>query len=264
MTTQTVPRNAALCDLCQKKPKFSSHNYCGKNCASQAASLCDFCHQKPKFAGHSFCSKNCGSQAARSQGFGAGANANTGKGRGAVGKKGQNVGGMQGPHPGQLLNAVAQILPHVTPQGKAGQIVGAAVQLLPHVQAMFQPQGAQGGQAAVVHSAPMAAPRGGGRGQHAQAPPLINTTNPQVVPGAFQAPVQPVASACCRIPGCQQPAHVDMNDGQMSNYCSMLHREEAVQLGLADACIMCLKMPQGGDDHFCGRACREEALSSPA
>lgn len=34
-------------------------------------------------------------------------------------------------------------------------------------------------------------------------------------------------------------------------------------LGLADACIMCLKMPQSGNDHFCSKSCRDEALSKP-
>ena len=39
---------------------------------------------------------------------------------------------------------------------------------------------------------------------------------------------------------------------------------EAVKLGVADACIMCLKMPQSSGDHFCGKGCRDEALSRPS
>jgi hypothetical protein len=76
--------------------------------------------------------------------------------------------------------------------------------------------------------------------------------------------------------------HVD-SSGVMSEYCSMKHREyafcvlflylalavlihslldrEAVSLGLVPPCIMCLTRPQSDTDYFCGRDCREEAMS---
>ncbi|KAI5120714.1 hypothetical protein M0805_007675 [Coniferiporia weirii] len=271
MSAQVAPRNAALCDVCQKKPKSTPHNYCGRNCAAQAASLCDYCHQKPKFAGHSYCSKNCGSQA-KNQGFGANTAVRTPAGRGAGAGKTYNgtkngtgpKNGMQLPQAEQILNAVAQILPHVAPHGRAGQVAAVAAHLLPHVQAMLQPQVPQSPQTAYIQPVSMAAPKATARAQNTQAAPLANTTNFRTNQGSFQNQIHPAAAAECQIPGCQQPVHIDQNDGQMSDYCSMLHRQEAVQLGLADACIMCLKMPQGSDDHFCGKACRDEALSSPA
>lgn len=42
-----------------------------------------------------------------------------------------------------------------------------------------------------------------------------------------------------------------------------LSLREAVESGLVSPCIMCLTMPQSNVDHFCGRACREGALSKP-
>jgi hypothetical protein len=38
---------------------------------------------------------------------------------------------------------------------------------------------------------------------------------------------------------------------------------QAVNSGIAPACIMCLNLPQGDTDYFCSRMCREEALSKP-
>ncbi|EEB92958.1 hypothetical protein MPER_08454, partial [Moniliophthora perniciosa FA553] len=60
---QTAQAAGGLCDHCQKKPKFSNHNYCSKTCASQAASLCNHCHKKPKFQNFDFCGKTCAAQA---------------------------------------------------------------------------------------------------------------------------------------------------------------------------------------------------------
>lgn len=36
---------------------------------------------------------------------------------------------------------------------------------------------------------------------------------------------------------------------------------EAVAMGLAIPCIMCLALPQSDVDYFCGKACRDEALN---
>jgi hypothetical protein len=36
---------------------------------------------------------------------------------------------------------------------------------------------------------------------------------------------------------------------------------EAVSLGLASPCIMCLVLPQSETDYFCGRDCKEEAMN---
>ncbi|OJA12646.1 hypothetical protein AZE42_07952 [Rhizopogon vesiculosus] len=79
-----------VCENCHKKPKFSTHRYCGKTCAAQAATaqqsahpaksrpiaktrvppaapkparLCDYCGQKPKFGNFDHCGKSCASKA---------------------------------------------------------------------------------------------------------------------------------------------------------------------------------------------------------
>ncbi|KAH8092608.1 hypothetical protein BXZ70DRAFT_447836 [Cristinia sonorae] len=65
----------------------------------------------------------------------------------------------------------------------------------------------------------------------------------------------------CMLPKCKQRVHVDKNGRITSEYCSQSHREKAVDSGLASPCVMCLSNPQRASDHFCGRACKEEALT---
>jgi len=65
----------------------------------------------------------------------------------------------------------------------------------------------------------------------------------------------------CMLPKCKQPVHVDKDGRVTGEYCSQSHREKAVDSGLASPCVMCLANPQRATDHFCGRACRQDALS---
>lgn len=66
--------------------------------------------------------------------------------------------------------------------------------------------------------------------------------------------------AVCIIPKCGKPAYIDKS-GVPNDYCSMRHREEAVTLGLANACIMCHRFPQGQTDYFCSTSCMTQAIA---
>ena len=107
-----------------------------------------------------------------------------------------------------------------------------AAQLLPHLQAMVQQPGQQYGQSFSAQPQPTYVK--GMIPNAQQSFPLANTTNLPSMPGNFQQPalgqaitngVNTIPIAQCQIPGCQQPAHVDPSGGQVSNYCSKLHRE---------------------------------------
>ncbi|TCD61864.1 hypothetical protein EIP91_007813 [Steccherinum ochraceum] len=65
----------------------------------------------------------------------------------------------------------------------------------------------------------------------------------------------------CMLPKCKQQVHTDKNGRAIGEYCSQGHREKAVDSGLASPCVMCLTKPQRATDHFCGRTCKDEALS---
>lgn len=203
-----------------------------------------------------------------------------GGGRGLQSSKAQQapgvpiLGSIPMPTPQQAVNAIAQVLPHLPQQGKMGQLAHVANQLLPHVQQFVANQQ----QSANLPSQGKANPTK----QRQGGIPMANKTNLPVNPAAIMpAPAQaavplapfpanpgativPVAPTNCLIPGCTRMAYVDLKSGQSSSYCSTVHRQEAVTQGIANACIMCLKLPQSEEDHFCGKACRDEALSAPS
>ncbi|KAH7925822.1 DUF1768-domain-containing protein [Leucogyrophana mollusca] len=52
-------RDKSLCDFCHQKPKYQTHRYCGRTCATEAAKKCEHCHTKPKYGNHPYCSKTC-------------------------------------------------------------------------------------------------------------------------------------------------------------------------------------------------------------
>ncbi|KLO05179.1 hypothetical protein SCHPADRAFT_734247 [Schizopora paradoxa] len=281
-TVQAPTRNNTLCDICQQKPKFGNFNFCSKNCAGQAASLCANCHQKPKFGNFEFCGKFCASQAKPQ----APANPNAFGGGGARGPSNKNqqgsapiLGSIPMPTANQAISALAATLPLLSQQqGKAGQIAHAIAQALPHVQQFVAGQ-------QPTNAYPQGKPNV--TRQRQAGIPMANKTNlpanvnpasvqAQVPPANSQAPINNMASnpgativplappTDCLIPGCTRAAYVDPKTGQSSSYCSTVHRQEAVTQGIANACIMCLKMPQSEEDHFCGKACRDEALSAPS
>ncbi|KAJ7300735.1 hypothetical protein DFH08DRAFT_129002 [Mycena albidolilacea] len=286
ITPAALPANTQLCDYCHQKPKHGTHSYCSKTCAAQTAStLCNYCQKKPKFQNFDYCGKNCAALAAAGTPAAAAGNRatkNPASAQKPAVRSGGNApaAGAQAPagganslmDPVQLAKLVAQHLPKVA----------AVAQHIPQVQsflAAVAPAQAQ---------AQAAPPPANGTANPMPAPPPapVATTNPQpkqprnnpflnaakqllpngnapaaqaAAPNAAQAPA-PLQPGDCLVPGCGQPVHVD-SSGVMSEYCSMKHREEAVSLGLVPPCIMCLTRPQSDTDYFCGRDCREEAMS---
>jgi len=280
-TLQAVTRNSALCDVCQQKPKFGGFDFCSKtrNCATQAASLCAYCHQKPKFANFEYCGKFCATQAKPQMPANPTA---PGGGRGFPLNKGQQasapiLGSIPMPTAGQAISASAA-LPYLPQQGKVGQLAHAVAQAIPHVQQFV----AAHQQAAANPPTPQGQGKSNPAKQRQAGIPMANKTNLPTNPALMQTqaqaaaplaplPVNPGATIVpiapptnCLIPGCTRTAYVDPKSGQSSSYCSTVHRQEAVTQGIANACIMCLKLPQSEEDHFCGKACRDEALSAPS
>ncbi|OBZ66186.1 hypothetical protein A0H81_13797 [Grifola frondosa] len=223
MSTTTV--NPALCDFCHQKPKFGGYRFCGKTCAAQANNLCTQCHQKPKFANYDYCGKSCAALAAQAQ------------------KRPLGAGTMNVPHHGQP-----------TPGAAKGSNYGRRQQ---HCSGSIHPSATSRSSISAPACPIWPSASGASRPRHAHSAP-----RPANAYGT--APSPPSEPATCLIPDCDQPAHVDANGIQTSDYCSRRDASsEAVDKNLAQPCIMCLEMPQSRVDHFCGRACREEALSKP-
>ncbi|KAK7006171.1 hypothetical protein R3P38DRAFT_3326035 [Favolaschia claudopus] len=262
-----------LCDYCHQKPKHGTHSYCSKTCAAQTATLCNYCQKKPKFQNFDFCGKACAAAAAGATGTrpakSNGAGAPT---RPAARAPGGNGPAAPVPQPATnpLLdplhiasmpssNLVAQHIPTVA------QHIPAVAQHLPQVQSFLAAVGVPSPAAApqpAVAPVPALAPAPAAAPQPKQPrnnPFLNSTKQAAAAPNTNAAPGQ---SLDCLIPGCGQPAYVDAS-GNSSDYCSMKHREEAVTSGLVPGCIMCLILPQSGTDYFCGKECRDEAMSKP-
>ncbi|KAJ7168648.1 hypothetical protein C8R46DRAFT_237953 [Mycena filopes] len=281
MASLAPPASATqLCDYCHQKPKHGTHPYCSKTCAAQIATLCNYCQKKPKYQNFDFCGKNCAALAGATPGSGnrSGAAKNSSApqvktaGRGATNAAPPQAAANPLLDPVHLAKLVAQHIPQV-------QSFLAAV-------APAQPPPAP---APAPVSAPLSTPMPPASSQPKPAPknnPFLNqskqqppapvasgTAAPNAVPQAtMQQPLD------CLVPGCGQPVHVDAS-GVMSDYCSKKHREyvwscphpcsprlnssirEAVALGIVPPCIMCLTLPQSDTDYFCGRDCREEAMS---
>ncbi|KAJ8088530.1 hypothetical protein PM082_022603 [Marasmius tenuissimus] len=273
--TQQQSGISTLCDYCHQKPRFSNHNYCSKKCASQATSstsLCNHCQKKPKFQNFDFCGKTCASLAAQSGGSG---NAQPAAKPHTPNAKPSNPGGSKKGNqqngaidPMQVAKLVIQQIP---------QLQSFINQTQAHLQPLYQHQ--QGpvaqpssSQAPVHHQTSMNIPAGGSPlpSTSRSIPPTVHLA-PAAGNGGISSismPSMPHASiqiqqqdALCRIPDCGKFVHVDPSGQNTSEYCSMSHRQEAVSSGLVEPCIMCLDLPQSGNDYFCGRACREEALN---
>lgn len=262
-----------LCENCHKKPKFGTHKYCGKSCASQAPiprggparpqlkapgagrnrvappgipqkaiPLCDYCGKKPKFSNFDYCGKSCAALANPSQ-----SNQAT-----VQGKQPTKPNAPRVPYPPQ--NGPTLGRPHnVTkaPQGKvpvsqddpsgdeecdeSDDETGTDLSAYPTDSDEEEP----------VVSAPAAAPSNAKRAAKPGNPGIQSL---RVVPGT------------CAIPHCGKPVHTDKS-GVKTNYCSIKHREEAVTLGLEAPCIMCKRYPQGDSDYFCSSSCRNQSLS---
>ncbi|KAK1231543.1 hypothetical protein PQX77_005335 [Marasmius sp. AFHP31] len=269
--TQQQSGISTLCD----KPRFSNHNYCSKKCASQATSstsLCNHCQKKPKFQNFDFCGKTCASLAAQPGGSGNAqpaaksytANAKPSNHGGS--KKGNQQNGAIDPM--QVAKLVIQQIPQL--QSFINQTQTQLQPLFQHQQGpVAQPSSSQ---APVHHQTAMNIPAGGSPlpSTSGSIPPTVHLA-PAAGNGGISSinmPTMPQASiqiqqqdALCRIPDCGKFVHVDSNGQSTSEYCSMSHRQEAVSSGLVEPCIMCLDLPQSGNDYFCGRACREEALN---
>ncbi|KAF8335148.1 hypothetical protein F5887DRAFT_620500 [Amanita rubescens] len=236
-----------LCDLCHQKPKFSNHQYCSKTCATQASALCKHCLKKPKFQNFDYCGKNCAALAAAS---------------GAV-----------RPQAGVVVNPVQQQVPAtkaVANNPKTNPSKFNPIQVAKLV-AQHMPQMSSSTNAAPAVPATQPA---GQAVAGAAPPPAAQNNNPFMNLTNQQQPSQPIAPngtsaqapvgtppLQCLIPGCGKPVHVDTQGNTTSDYCSRKHREEAVAIGLASPCIMCLALPQSDIDYFCGKACRDEALN---
>ncbi|KAI3609205.1 hypothetical protein WG66_010647 [Moniliophthora roreri] len=251
---QQVPPTAqaagGLCDHCQKKPKFSNHNYCSKTCASQAASLCNHCHKKPKFQNFDFCGKTCAAQA--------GSTLNqSNKQQAPLGKSNTpNV-----PNNNQRSNTKGS-----GPSNRSGnantidpmQIAKLVVQQIPQLQAFIPPQLLQTGQQLYAQAtqatqqqaypqsfpAPASVPAASAQTRAApvsnpfdpdqsgssdpNAPPYNSTLFSNAPPGSgsttFTVHQAPAPRTDCRIPGCGKPVHIDAQ-GYYSEYCSLKHRE---------------------------------------
>ncbi|KAH7929047.1 hypothetical protein BV22DRAFT_1125984 [Leucogyrophana mollusca] len=264
------------CENCHSSPKFAGHKYCGKTCASQAAArasapvkakmktvprrtqaapapkslpLCDYCGQKPKFNNFDYCGKHCAA----------------------------------------LANAPQPVLPPNAGRSAAKQASVRAPAPKAAVPPTLRSTNA-GKSAARTPAAPVPVTQDSSSeeeeeedededdGTDLDAYPSDSSDEPDPVvapppPPATRAPPskggQPVPKQAspsrrvpgvCIIPGCGKSSHIDKN-GAKTDYCSVRHREEGVNLGLGDACIMCSRYPQSGTDYFCSRICRDQAMN---
>ncbi|KAI0784008.1 hypothetical protein BC629DRAFT_1594126 [Irpex lacteus] len=268
---------AGLCTQCYQKPKFGNYDYCGKNCAAQAQAQ----QPAPKPP-----TKQAPQATAPQQQTGP---LNIVKQVVNAAKKPQKANAVPVRQaPARSFQPQHQPATQ-TNQAPLGQWVHAAAAQIPNILTTLSPpaapaqQQARSSNASVPlttsksHNTPStkqvaftAAPPANMRSAHSQpysqpqtqsrhpAPPphLIDPQAQAVSPTVLDYPDSP---AVCQLPGCEEYAHVDAN-GDVSDYCSQAHREEAVDKGLVDPCIKCLIMPQSKADYFCSRTCREEAL----
>ncbi|KAJ7755523.1 hypothetical protein B0H16DRAFT_716684 [Mycena metata] len=251
------------CDYCHQKPKHGTHAYCSKTCAAQIAALCNYCQKKPKYQNFDFCGKNCAALAAAAAP--ASANRTTKNppapafktaGRGTTNAAAPQAPGNPLLDPVHLAKLVAQAAQHI-PQVQSFLAAVVPAQPAPPPAPVSAPVSVP----MPANPQPKPPPRNNpflnqGKQQPASSSPAPASSG-AAVPNPTQAPLQPLD---CLVPGCGQPVHVDAS-GAMSDYCSKKHREEAVSLGLVPPCIMCLMLPQSDTDYFCGRECREEAMS---
>ncbi|KAH7910200.1 hypothetical protein BJ138DRAFT_1180465 [Hygrophoropsis aurantiaca] len=276
----TIPctMTTRACENCHSKPKFAGHKYCGKTCAAQAVQrasaataktttkvkavpslgtkktqpvimprtlpLCDYCGQKPKFNNFNYCGKHCAALA----------NAlsppvqpvNTGR-----------PAAKPAPHPA-VQKAVRQPINANTAAARPPAVITPA----------FQNDSSEDeGEGDDDDGTDLDAYPSDSSDENNPIPPPPRLGSRSTLKTAGQSnPKQSVSSrrtpGVCIIPGCGKPSHVDKN-GAKTDYCSVGHREEGVNLGYEEACIMCSRYPQSGTDYFCSKACREQAMNKP-
>ncbi|KAJ3793634.1 hypothetical protein GGU11DRAFT_383627 [Lentinula aff. detonsa] len=255
---QTAMQNAQnLCDYCHIKPKFGQYNYCSKTCAAQAPSkvnapapnvkptkprapptannLCDFCKKAPKHPGYDFCGKSCAQSSSapmKPNNSGGKAQISTIAQAAAAALAGNNTSAAIDPT--QIANLVVQQLQT----------------LLPPAHSVYP------------NSTNHISSKTSGVSFSTKQPfqPTLNGTTQPTLRVQTQQP-EPEETTECLIPGCGQPVYVDARGTKPSAYCSMRHRQEAVDSGLASPCIFCLQLPQSEMDYFCSKECREESLN---
>ncbi|KAI0950877.1 hypothetical protein AcW1_008068 [Taiwanofungus camphoratus] len=255
----------SVCDFCHQKPKFGGYPYCGKTCAAQAAALlCAQCHQKPKYGNYEYCGKKCAVQAQAVKKPPAATTKNvpgphTRSSNGVLASRSNNVPSKQQPIPAQYISqqpALQAQVPQASQTRPVAHYIQAAAAQIPRMfaNAPSIPAGPQA--RGTYQSAP---PRSSFYGNTNNSPTMATSAGPPFTYSSASG--QP--PAMCRFPGCNEPAHVDADGSQTSDFCSMKHREDAAVNGLVPLCIMCGELPQSKVDHFCGRTCRESALTKP-
>ncbi|EPS97013.1 hypothetical protein FOMPIDRAFT_1025158 [Fomitopsis schrenkii] len=82
-------------------------------------------------------------------------------------------------------------------------------------------------------------------------------------PGGLPLPSS--SSRLCKLPGCEQPTYIGP-DRIPSDYCSNVHRLQAIQDGAAEMCLLCSQRPKarvnGALSDFCSRRCSEDTFKS--
>ncbi|KAL4064047.1 hypothetical protein V8B97DRAFT_2026188 [Scleroderma yunnanense] len=262
------------CENCHKKPKFGTHKYCSKTCASQAAASqggatgslasvsssshnrapppnrpqkaihCIYCRKKPKFSNFDYCSKSCAALATTAQ-----SNQATVQGKQPVKPNPPNVrhAAQNNPGPGRTHNTHRQSYIALT-------LMTDDSSDYPPTDSSLDEDDDEGTDLSAYPtdseeepspSAPVASPP---------------TTKPAVKTGKPNVPSTKVPAGTCAIPHCGKPVHMDKN-GASTNYCSIKHREEAVTLKLKAPCILCKRYPQSDSDYFCSTTCRNQSMS---
>jgi len=269
----------SLCEDCHKRPKFGTHRFCSKTCATQAAAkpvrpkqsqsqghaaprnaghqkrvptpqkvvqLCTHCGQKPKFNSFDYCGKSCAALAGATQ-------TKPPAAQGVRTTKQKTAHSSNAPP--SKPPAASPAKPHKAPQIKAPVPQDDSEEEEPKEEdddegvstdldayPSDSESESEDEPSAPAVAAPQAATKNMSRGNNP------NSGAPRIVPGT------------CAITSCSQPCHVDKY-GVKTMYCSTRHREAAVNLGLEAACIMCQRYPQSASDYFCSSACRNQSMT---
>ncbi|KIK66880.1 hypothetical protein GYMLUDRAFT_55515 [Collybiopsis luxurians FD-317 M1] len=238
--------NSTLCDYCKKTPKHPGYDYCGKSCAQNAKAGVN---TNPAAANQP-ASKVAATQTSTTS------SANSQP-------KSSNLNGLNLNLKSPAVNAIVAQAAQAAAAALAGntasnldptQIANLVVQQL---QSFLPPMSTI---PAAMSSNPKATSQAtgsfntNGSTKLGSGQPITNLR----VQTQSQEPDEPIE---CLIPGCNQPVYVDATGQKQSAYCSMRHRQEAVESGLASPCIFCLQLPQSETDYFCSKECREESMN---
>ncbi|KAJ8592274.1 hypothetical protein M405DRAFT_812969 [Rhizopogon salebrosus TDB-379] len=254
-----------VCENCHKKPKFGTHKYCSKTCATQAATaqpparpakstpptkarvapaaqksvrLCDYCGQKPKFGNFDHCGKSCASKAATTPVQPA-------------------VHGRPALKQSARLPATAQAQSSKGPK-RHGATTATKDESSENDDDDDYPDADEEGEDETGSGTDLDAYPSDDDEEPAPAPPIrsVKAAHTSLKPST---PANRGAGICL-VPNCGKPSFVDKG-GVKAEYCSTRHREEAVSLGLVPGCIMCQRYPQSGTDYFCSSACRNQSMT---